>query len=152
MHVAELRIAQRPAVTRGHLDRIQHVRKRDVLAVGHVRVPALSGIAEPDRLAVYCHVGADHHLWVTRLVELIGDIDFELTEAAPDTRECLGFDLLPWEAQHAELTKRAQNLLEVGIRYRRRQVEVFDRSAEGLPARLDLHAPACRLPGFSLGP
>ena len=102
MHVAELRVAQRPAVAHRHLDGVEHVGERHVLAVGHVRVPALSGIAEPDRLAVPGHVGQHHDFRKIRLVELIGDIDFEVAEHAAEAGERVRLQALLGKAQHAD--------------------------------------------------
>jgi hypothetical protein len=115
MHVAELRVAQRAAVAHRHLDGVQHVGERHLLAVGHVRVPTLSGIAEPDRLAVPGYVGQHHHLRKIRLVELIGDVDFEVAEHAAEAGEGVRFQALLGKAQHAERAEGAQNLLEIAV-------------------------------------
>src|SRR5215831_6182137 len=116
MHVAELRIAQWPAVARGHLDGVEHAGERDLLAVGHIGVPALSGVGEPNRLAGGRHVGQHHHFGKAGFVELIGDVDLELAEHAPEARKLLRLEPLLGKAQHAALAERPQDLLEVAVR------------------------------------
>src|SRR5262249_15380264 len=124
----------------GHLDGVEHVGERDLPAVGHVGVPALSGVAEPDRLAVSGHVGQHHHFGKARLVKLIGDVDFELAEHAAEARELFGLEPLPREAQHAVLAERPKHLLEVAVRDRLRQVHPLDPGAQCLAAGMDFHA------------
>src|SRR3989442_8476368 len=143
MHVAELGVAQRPAVAHGHLDGVEHVGERDLLAVGHIGVPALSGIAEPDRLAVPGYVGQDHHFGKAGLVELIGDVDLELAEHAPEARKFRGLEPLLGKAQHAMLAERPQDLLEVAVRDRLGQIHPLDAGAQCLTAGMDVHV----LPG-----
>src|SRR5262245_19284054 len=139
MHVAELRIAQRPAVAPGYLDGVEHVGERDLLAVGHIGVPALSGVAEPDRLAVRRHVGQHHHFGKAGFVELIGDVDLELAEHAPETRKLLGLEPLLGKAQNAALAERPQDLLDVALRDRLGQVHALDAGAQCPTAGMDLH-------------
>jgi hypothetical protein len=140
MHVAELRIAQRSAVARGYLDGVEHVGERDLLTVGHIGVPALSGVAEPDRLAVGRHVGQHHHFGKAGFVELIGDVDLELAEHAPEARELLRLEPLLGKAQHAALAERPQDLPEVALRNRLGEVHALDPGAQCPTAGMDLHA------------
>jgi hypothetical protein len=103
-------------------------------------VPALSGVAEPDRLAVRGHVGQHHHFGKARLVKLIGDVDLELAEHAAEARELCGLEPLPREAQHAVRAERPKHLLEVAVRDRLRQVHTLDPGAQCLAAGVDFHA------------
>ena len=54
---------------------IQHIGKGDHLAIGHICVPVLTGVAESDWLAVDFFVGQDHHLGMTGLLIHIGNVD-----------------------------------------------------------------------------
>src|SRR5262249_26422714 len=117
-----------------------HIRERNVLAVGHIGVPALSGIAEPDRLAVRGHVGQHHHFGKTGLMELIGDVDLKLAEHASEANELLRREPLLGKAQHAVFAQRAQDLLEFAVGERLGEIDLLDRRAQSLPARTDLPA------------
>src|SRR5258707_8809534 len=139
MHVAELRIAQRPALARRHLDGVEDVGERDLLAVGHIGVPALSGVAEPDRSAVLKYAGQHQHFGKAGLVDLIGDVDLELAEHAPEARKFRGLEPLLGKAQRAMLAERPQDLLEVAVRNRLGQIHPLDAGAQCLTTGMDVH-------------
>ena len=100
VHVAELRIPECAPLAPGNADGVEHVRERDLLAVGHIGVPALSGIGEPDRLAIRRHVGQHYHFWKPGLMELIGHVDLKLAKHTPEAHEMLGREPLLGKAKH----------------------------------------------------
>ena len=104
LRIGELRRAERCAVALGDLDAVEHVGERDHAAVGHVGVPALPGVGEPDRPAVLDDVREDHHLRDVRLlVALRADVDLEVAELRAEVAQLAAGELLAGEAHHAVL-------------------------------------------------
>ena len=120
---------------------MEDVGERDLAAVGHVGVPTLSGIAETDRLAVSHHVRQHHHFRKSGFVELIGDVDLQFAEHAPEADELRRLELLSGEAEHAMLAERTQDPLERFVRDRLGKVHALDPCAHCL-AGINLHVHA----------
>src|SRR4026209_1254082 len=80
-HAPEFRSTERPAMALRLLQRVQDVRERDHVAVGHVGMPVLAGVRKPDGLSVPHDVGQDHPFRNSRLLIGPGDVDLELAEA-----------------------------------------------------------------------
>ena len=104
-------------------------------------MPALSGISETDGLALGRHVGQHHHFRKSGFVELIGDVDLQVAEHAPEAGELRGLEPLPGEAEHAMLAERAQDLFERFVGDGLGQVHALDLRAQRL-AGMNLHAHA----------
>ena len=74
-------------------------------------------------------------------MKLIGDVDLELAEHAPEAGERVGVEPLLGEAQHAMRAERAQDLLERAVGERLGQVHALDPRAQCL-AGMDPHVHA----------
>jgi NitT/TauT family transport system substrate-binding protein len=74
-------------------------------------------------------------------MKLVGDIDLELAEHAPESCEMLRVDPLPGEAQNAMGAERPQDAPEVVLADGTGQIDVFDAGAQRAAAGSDLHLP-----------
>jgi hypothetical protein len=73
-------------------------------------------------------------------VELIGDVDLELAEHAPEAGKFRRLEPLLGEAQHAMFAERPQDQLEIVVRDRLSQIHVLYAGAQCPAAGIDLHA------------
>jgi hypothetical protein len=101
VHIAELRLAERLAVSVRHVPCVQDVGKRNLVAIRHIGVPALAGVVGADLLSVPLDIGQDHHLWMVRLVVGVGDIDLQLAETTAEGCKLVVVQGLAWKAQNA---------------------------------------------------
>jgi hypothetical protein len=69
-------------------------------------------------------------------VELIGDVDLQFAEHAPEARELRRLELLPGEAEHAMLAERTQDPLERFVRDRLGKVHALDPAPIALPGSI----------------
>ena len=114
MHIAELRGTQNLAVAAWHALGVQHIGQRDFVGIGHIRMPALAGIIQADRLArLIPHIGQDHHFRMAWRMEHIGDIHFQIAKALAEGRHMRRFQILLREAKHAIFAKGAQKRAEI---------------------------------------
>jgi hypothetical protein len=74
-------------------------------------------------------------------MKLVGDIDLELAEHAPESREMLRVDPLPGEAQNAMGAERPQDAPEVILGDGTGQIDIVDAGAQRAAAGSDFHLP-----------
>jgi hypothetical protein len=119
-----------------HLHGEQDVHEADRRVVGHVGVPVLPGVGQPDRPAVLDDVGQDVDLRHTRLVKA-GEHVLDRAEAAREVPERGGVEMLRRKPQHAISPEGAQDCREVGVAEWLGDIDPTDRRAEDLSGRLD---------------
>jgi hypothetical protein len=140
VHTTELRFAERLVVAPRDALTVQDIRQCDLPRIGHVRVPALAGIAQPNRFAGFIsHVRQDHDLGEPGLMERIGHIDLKLAEAAAERGELSDAERLGRKAEDTVLAQGAQDGANISVRKPLRQISALDVGTEDLTAWNDLH-------------
>ena len=135
--VHEHRGAERLTVPTRHLDRVEHVQEADRLVVGHVGVPVLTRVGDPDRLAVLDDVREVADFRHAGLVVPARERCLDLSEAPGEVTELDGLELLAGKAQHTVTAEGFQNRPEVRVAQGFGKIHPPDRRSQDLPARLD---------------
>src|SRR5262249_43378441 len=112
--------SEHPTIAPPHLHGVEHVQEPDGRVVGHVGVPVLSGIGEPDRPAVLDHVGQDSDLWHLGVLEQPVDRRLDVAEAPREISQVARLEALVGEAQDAVLAEGGQDDPEIGVAQRTR--------------------------------
>src|SRR5205085_1074354 len=138
VHVAELRRTERRAIAARNLDAIEDIGERDHPAIGHVRVPALSGIGEADRLPVLDDVREDHHLGHARLlIALRADVDLEVAELPAEVGELASGESLLRKTYDTVLAESLEHDIELRRIETPGEIQALDARAQRLAARND---------------
>src|SRR5216684_253394 len=129
--------AEHLAIAAWHLDGVEHVQEADRLVIGHVRVPVLPGVGDPDRLAVLDDVREKPDLRHPGLVVPAGQRGLDPAEAPREVPELDGLEPLIRKSQHAVAAERQEERGEVRVAQGFGEVGPPDRRPQDLSARLD---------------